>query len=393
MTALGQDLRHGARLLLKSPGFALAAIGVLTLGIGANTAIFSVVNAVLLQPLPFPDSARLVRVWHTPPAASFPGMRIFAVSPANYLDWESQNHVFEKTALIQFQGLNLTGGGEPESVAAAQVSSDFFPVLGARPALGRTFTREESSGGPSRVVVLGHSIWKTRFGADPGIVGREIRLDDQPWRVVGVMGPDIRLPDFSSIWIPMEWDAKKRAQRNNHNCMVVARLKPGIGLKQAQAEMNVLSGQLARQYPEDDAGWGAVVVPLREDLVANVRPALLILLRRRRLRAPDRVRQCRQSRAGQDARAAQGDRRPQRARREPRPPAAAVARRDPPPLARGRRPGSLPRELRRGRHRRLPGGPAPALGGSPPGRVGPGVHPGGLRRHGSRLPESFPRGA
>ena len=278
MTALGQDLRHGARLLVKSPGFTLAAIGIFTLGIGANTAIFSVVNAVLLRPLPFPDSARLVRVWHTPPAASFPGMRIFAVSPANYLDWERQNHVFEKMALIQFQGLNLTGGGEPESVAAAQVSSDFFSVLGARPALGRTFTREEYSGGPSHVVVLGHSIWKTRFGADPGIVGSEIRLDDQPWRVVGVMGPDIRLPDFSSVWVPMEWDAKKRAQRANHNALVVARLKPEVDLARAKAEMNVISDRLARQYPEDNTGWGAVVIPLHEDLVGEVRPTLLILL-------------------------------------------------------------------------------------------------------------------
>lgn len=278
MTAFGQDLRHGARLLVKSPGFTLAAVTVLTLGIGANTAIFTVVNAVLLQPLPYPESARLVRVWHTPPAEAFPGMRTFAVSPANYLDWESQNHVFEKMALVHFSSLILTGGGQPEFLSAAQVSSDFFSVLGARPALGRTFTREEASGGPSHAVVLGHSIWKTRFGADAGIVGREIRLDDQPWRVVGVMGPEVRLPDFASVWIPMEWDAKMRAVRNNHNCSVVARLKPGVDLERAQAEMNVISGRLAREYPEDDAGWGAVVVPLHEDLVGQVRPVLLILL-------------------------------------------------------------------------------------------------------------------
>ena len=180
-------------------------------------------------------------------------------------------------AYIQFSRLNLTGSGQPESVPAAQVTSAFFSVLGARPALGRTFTPEEASGEPSHVVVLGHAMWKTRFGADAGIVGRDIRLDDQPYRVLGVMGPDVRLPDFSSLWVPMEWDAKKRAVRNNHNGLVVARLKPGVDLPKAQAEMNVISDRLARQYPEDNEGWGAVVLPLQGDLVKEVRPVLLIL--------------------------------------------------------------------------------------------------------------------
>src|SRR5262249_19526848 len=153
------------------------------LGIGANAAIFSVVHAVLLEPLPYPDPARLVRVWHTPPPEGFPGVKFFAVSPANYLDWEAQNHVFDKIALIGFASLNLTGDREPQALRAARVSGDFFAVLGSRPFLGRTLGPGDAEGG-GRVIVLGHALWKTRFGGDPGVVGRDIRLDGEPYRVI-----------------------------------------------------------------------------------------------------------------------------------------------------------------------------------------------------------------
>ena len=279
MDRLRQDLKHGIRMLRRTPGFTLVALVVFALGIGANAAIFSVVHAVLLQPLPYPDASHLVRVWHTPPQSGFPGVKTFAVSNANYLDWEAQNHVFEKMALIHFANLNWAGdGGEPQAIPAARVTPDFFSVLGASPALGRTLTADDFRPGTEPAIVLGDALWRTRFGSDPRVVGREIRLNDRMVRVVGVMRPADRLPDYASAWVPFVMDAKERAMRVNHNCVTVARLKRGVGLAAAQSEMNVISDRLARQYPEDDAGWGALVVPLREDLVGDVRPLLLVLL-------------------------------------------------------------------------------------------------------------------
>ncbi|MEO8430819.1 MAG: ABC transporter permease [Acidobacteriota bacterium] len=278
MTSLIQDLRHGLRLLAKSPAFAVAAILVLALGIGANTAIFSVVHAVLLQPLPYPNPDRLVVVWHVPPADAFPGLKTFSVSTANFIDWEKQTHVFDKMGATGYASLNLTGGGAPEAVPAARVTENFFSVFRARPILGRTFTPAENVPGAGNVVVLTHSFWKSRFGGDASIVGREIRFDDRPYRVVGVMGPDATNPEFARVWVPAAWDAKERAVRNNHNDVVYARLKDGVDMKSAQAEMNLVSERLARQYPADDAGWGAAVVSLREARVGEVRPLLLVLL-------------------------------------------------------------------------------------------------------------------
>ena len=278
MSTLLQDVRHAVRLFPNSPAFAVGAVVVLALGIGANSAIFSIVQAVLLRPLPFAEPDRLVRVWHVPPPKAFPGMTRFSVSAANYLDWESQNHVFEKTAILGFMGLNLTGSGEPESVPGARVSHEFFQVLGTRPLHGRTFTASDDAPGAPRVVVLGYGFWRSRFAGDPGIVGRDVRFNGEPYRVIGVMGPEMTMPDFSKVWVPMSWTAEDRAVRNDHNYIVIARLKRGIDLARAQTEMNLLSARLARQYPEDDADWGAVVVPMHEDIVGDVRPLLLVLL-------------------------------------------------------------------------------------------------------------------
>ena len=277
MRTLAQDFRHGLRLLAKSPGFTLGAVAVLALGIGANTAIFSVVKAVLLEPLPFPHADRLVRLWHVPPPDAFPGMKKFAVSAANYLDWEKQSRSFENMSIIGYVSMNLSGTGEPEAVAAACVSPDFFSVLETRPLLGRTFTRQDDTPGSERVIVLSHAFWKSRFGADRGIVGRQIRFDGEPRTVIGVMGPEAAIPGFAKAWIPTAFDAKQAAVRNNHNFTAIARLKPGVSIASAQAEMTVISDRLARQYPEDDKDWGALVVPLKEDLVGDVRPLLLVL--------------------------------------------------------------------------------------------------------------------
>ena len=278
MSRLFQDLRYALRQLRKSPGFTAVAVITLALGIGANTAIFSVVNGVLLRPLEFPHPEQLVRVWHVPPPASFPGMTTFSVSPANYLDWERQNHVFDAMALYGHRGFTLTGGDKPEQVDGSAATSGFFSTLGVQPALGRVFLPEEDQPGHANVVVLSHRLWQEHFGSNPGIVGHDIQLDGQSYLVAGVMPTSFQFPDFAQVWTPMAWTDREKAVRGNHNAVVVARLKPGVDLKQAQAEMNTISSRLAQLYPDDDKGWGAVVVPLHDDMVSDVRPALLVLL-------------------------------------------------------------------------------------------------------------------
>jgi putative ABC transport system permease protein len=278
MTGLLQDINFALRQFRKSIGFTAVAVITLALGIGANTAIFSVVNGVLLRPLRFREPDRLVRIWHTPPAASFPGMTTFSVSAANYLDWERQNHVFERMAIYTYHGFTLTGGATPEQLDACAATSGFFATMGVQPELGRVFTSEEDQPGRSNVVVLSYRLWQEHFGSNPSIVGQNINMDGQSYLVAGVMPASFRFPDFAQMWTPMAWTDKERAVRGEHHSVVVARLRPGIDLKQAQAEMNTISSRLAQQYPDDDKGWGAVVLPLRDDLVSDVRPALLVLL-------------------------------------------------------------------------------------------------------------------
>jgi putative ABC transport system permease protein len=278
MSSMSQDFKYGFRVLAKNPGFTAVAVLVLALGIGANSAIFSVVNAVLLQPLPFPQSSRLVRVWHTPPQKSFPGMTMFSVSAANYLDWEKQNDVFEQMAIYEFRGFNLTGTTNPEMLAASAVSQNFFSVLRTAPMLGRTFTPEEDQPGRGNVILLSYRYWQEHFGSDHGVVGRNVNLDGQSYQIIGVMPAKFRIPSYAQVWTPIAWTDQQRAVRGEHHAMVIARLKPGVDQKQAQAEMSAISARLEQQYPEDDRGWGALVLPLQADLVSDVRPALLVLL-------------------------------------------------------------------------------------------------------------------
>jgi putative ABC transport system permease protein len=278
MRELWQDLRFAGRTLRRTPGYTLAALLVLALGIGANTSIFTVVNTVLLQPLPLGNPERLVRVWHTPPQSSFPGAKIFAVSAANFLDWQKQNDVFESMSLISGASVNLTGAGEPVTLQTATVTHEYFPTLQAKPLLGRSFPAEEDQDGKNHAVILSFAEWKTRFGGDAKIVGKQITLDQQRYDVVGVMGPTFKFPSWARMWTPMGMTAKEAAVRGEHHYYTVARLKPGVDVKQAQAEMDTISQRLAQQYPADDKGWGALVMPLREDMVGDVRPALLVLL-------------------------------------------------------------------------------------------------------------------
>jgi putative ABC transport system permease protein len=278
MAVLMQNLKFALRRLRKSPGFFFVATGIMALGIGANTAIFSVVHAVLLEPLPFADADRLVQVWHVPPQKSFPGMTRFALSAANFLDWQKQNHVFAQMALYSGARYDITGMGKPEAVTASPVSADFFAVLGLPPLYGRTFLPQEDRPGKNHEVVLSYKFWQTHYASDRNAVGKSINFDGEPFTIVGVMGPKMTKPDFAQVWTPLALTDKEASVRGEHHFQAIARLKPGATLSQAQAELNTISERLARTYPDDDKGWGAAVYSLREETVGEVRPALLMML-------------------------------------------------------------------------------------------------------------------
>jgi putative ABC transport system permease protein len=271
-----QDLRFGMRMLLKNPGFTVIAVIALALGIGANTAIFSVVNAVLLRPLPYKNPERLVMVWEDNSKQGFP--RDTPAAP-NYLDWRDQNHVFEGMAAMVDISVNLTGTGEPERIDGRRVSASLFELLGVQPQLGRIFRSEEDQLGANGVVILSHGLWQRRFGGDPGIIGKPINLNGKSFTVVGVMPRTFQFPTRTDqFWIPMAFDAKEAKQRGNHYLEVIARMKSGVSLPQAQAEMTTIARRLQQQYPETNTGIGTAVTPLQEHLVGDIKPALLILL-------------------------------------------------------------------------------------------------------------------
>jgi putative ABC transport system permease protein len=278
MRNLFSDLQLGFRILRRNPGFTVTAIILLALGIGANTAIFSVVNAVLLRPLPYPDPSRIMQIWHVPPAKSFPGMTTFSVSPANYLDWRSMNHSFEDMAAFGGAHFNVGDKERPESIQAAPVAASFFSILRVQPILGRGFTPDDDRPGQGHVVVLGNALWRERYGADPAVIGQKIVLDGEPYSIIGVMPPKFKYPSWAQLWVPLAWTDERRAVRGNHNYLVIGRLKPGVDIRAAQAELGAISTRLEQLYPEDDKGWGATILTLREQTVGDVRPALLVLL-------------------------------------------------------------------------------------------------------------------
>jgi predicted permease len=274
---LAQDLRFATRTLGKNLGYTTLAIVVLALGIGANTAIFSAVNAALLRPLPFPHPEQLMQVMHTAPK-NVSGGGMFGVATGNFVEWRAQEHSFDGIALYHFHGLNLTGGERPDALQGASVSADFFHVLGVQPLLGRTFAPEAMQPGDEHEVVLSYSVWQTYFGGEASIVGRQYSFDRQNYTVVGVMPKGFRFPSWAKLWVPAGWTAQDRNNRNNHNSLAVARLKSGVTLQQAQAEMDAISRRLAEAYPAEDAGWGAAVIPLHENITSDVRMPLLVLL-------------------------------------------------------------------------------------------------------------------
>jgi putative ABC transport system permease protein len=272
-----RDVRTGVRALVHSPVFTVVTVLSLALGIGANTAIFSVVNGLLLRPLPYPEPEQIVHVWHTPPQQSFPGLDRFSVSPANYLDWKAQSSAFEQMAVYTDTGLSLSTSNDPLPLTGAVVSSDFFSVLRTNAMQGRTFTPDEERPGRDQVVVIGHALWQRAFGANPNIIGQTLTLNSRSFTVVGIMPAGFEFPREAELWVPLAWDDADRQVRSDHNYLVIARLKQNVSPQQAQAEMNTISSRLEQQYPEANKGWGAVVIPLREDLVGDIRLALLVL--------------------------------------------------------------------------------------------------------------------
>jgi putative ABC transport system permease protein len=273
---LWQDLRYGLRMLLKNPGFTIVAVVALALGIGANSAIFSVVNTVLLRPLPYKEPERLVMVWEDDTKHGYPRDTPAA---ANYIDWRDQNQVFESMAAIADLSFNLTGVGEPERIDGKRVSANLFPLLGVEPQLGRTFSPEENRPGANRVVVMSHGLWQRRFGSDPKIIGQSLNLNGESYTVVGVMPPTFQFPSRDDqLWVPIAFDSKEAANRRRHYLQVIARMKPGITLQRSQAEMKAIAARLQQQYPDDNTDLGAAVTPLHEHVAGDIKPALLVLL-------------------------------------------------------------------------------------------------------------------
>ncbi|HWS87824.1 MAG TPA: ABC transporter permease [Pyrinomonadaceae bacterium] len=275
MTTLLQDLRFGVRTLAKRPGFALVAVLTLALGIGANTAIFSVVNAVLLRPLPFKDAERLVIVYEA--TQSVP--RDF-VSVPNLEDYRAGSRSFEGFTTFVPQSVNLTGAGaEPERVIGAFVTSSFFPVLGVQPARGRAFTTEDDAQGGGQVALITHELWQRRFGADPEIIGRSLTFNGEPYTVVGVMPAGFRYPTIApDVLLPAQKWPNYKVARSAHNNWVIGRLKPGVTREAAQEELRAIALRLEEAYPEENRGRTVEVVGLHEQTVEDVRPVLLILL-------------------------------------------------------------------------------------------------------------------
>ena len=275
------DLAYSLRVLLRAPSFSLAVIAVLALGIGANTAIFSIVNTVLLRPLPYAGSARHVRIFHTPPAATFPGIKRFSVSPANFYDWKRETTRFDNMAIYQYRPFTIAAGGRADAVLAGAVGDGFFDIVGMPAALGRTFRTDEDAPGRDRVVVLSDGFWRTRFAADRDAVGKTVTLSDEVFTIVGVMPRRFSMKTWGiagvDLWVPVAYSDEARAVRDNHNAQVVARLKHGVDMAAANAELSAVSVRLEATYPQANAGWGAVVVPLQDVLVGDVRTPLLIL--------------------------------------------------------------------------------------------------------------------
>jgi putative ABC transport system permease protein len=281
METIIKDTRYALRQLFTHRAFALIAILALALGIGANTAIFSVVNAVLLRPLPYPAPEQLVWIWGTNPLNDIPKEN---ASYPDYADWRAQSQSFQfMGGFAQTSPILTDSGGEPERLPGGYVMGDFFNVLGIEPILGRKFVAEENETGKNRVVILSHALWQRRFGGDPKIIGQQISISGNPHTVVGILPANFQdpIPEATKtmqLWLPLAVSDSMRQSRRGDFLNVVARLKPGVKLETARAEMTGIASRLEKQYPDTNTQWGVIVQPLHETLTGNVRPALLVLL-------------------------------------------------------------------------------------------------------------------
>lgn len=277
METLWRDLRYGCRMLLRSPGFAIVAVLTLAIGIGATVAIFSVVNGVLLHPLPFRNPNRIVLIWETEASRDIDRG---TASLAEFLDWRDQSHVFQELSAYRTLLFTLTGKGEPEQVYGAQTSANFFRLLGVRPLMGRDFSPDEEQLGREQVLILGYGLWQRHYGGDPGIVGQSVDVNGRPFTVVGVLPRGFTLYGSNrddDLWMPLAYN-RAQLDRADHEFTVFGRLKPDIPLAGAQAEMATIMGRIEQEYPDVDRNVGLRLVFFHDDLVRRLRPALLILL-------------------------------------------------------------------------------------------------------------------
>jgi putative ABC transport system permease protein len=273
MESLLNDVRYGARMLLKKPAFTAIAVLALALGIGANSAIFSVVNSVLLQPLPYEEPDRLVILWEKVPQMDT------SVAYLNFVDWREQNQVFESISAFRRDSFNLTGSGEPERLQGRMVSASFFGTLGVRPAHGRDFTADEDRPGADRTVILSHELWQRRFGVEEDILGRQLTLNEQAYTVIGVTPQDFDFGARVDMFVPIGLWADNYKQRGEHpGLYVIARMKPGVTEEQARADMNAVMGRLEELYPDTNKERRIHLEPYYENVVGEIRPSLLVLL-------------------------------------------------------------------------------------------------------------------
>jgi putative ABC transport system permease protein len=274
MQTLLQDLRYAVRNLWKSPGFALVATATLAIGIGANTAIFSIIETVLLRPLPYRNPEQLVRLYET---ESAPGQYPFA--GPDFIDWKTQNSTFQDMALFSWpQDMNLSGKGQPDHVAALPAEANFFDLLGVKPLLGRTFAPGEDQPGKDQVAILSYGLWQSHFAGDPHAVGQTLSLDSKKYTVIGVAPATFRYPSRAQLWIPLDMDSKSLGRRGNHSPSAIGRMKPGVTIKKAQADLTLIASRLEQQYPDSNYKVGAAVVSLHEDLAGKSRSSLLMML-------------------------------------------------------------------------------------------------------------------
>jgi len=272
--SLFQDVRYAVRMLAKNPAFTFIAVLTLALGIGANTAIFSVVNTVLLRPLPFLHSERIVWAW-----GKFPLFDRAAVSPLDFLDYRAQNHVFEQWGAIGYGSslFNLAGSGAPEQVKGAMITSGFFESLGVRPLLGRLLLVSDERAKDPQVAILSHHLWQEKFGSDPAVIGTTLHLDGANRTVVGVLPADLPLFSDADLWFPAPFENEGMASRRAHFLRPIGLLKPGVTLKEAQAELDTIAARIAHDHSDTNRGWSVGLVPLRTALVGDAGPTLLVL--------------------------------------------------------------------------------------------------------------------